>query len=74
MKPEDPSIRRRIIEQLAATVNGCLAELGYFPGTVQKLQQLELENKDLAEKNRKLYHDNLTLIGWLDNAYVNYAP
>lgn len=37
------SIRKKIIEHLATTVNGSLAELGYFPGTLQKLQQLEHE-------------------------------
>ncbi|KAF7290965.1 hypothetical protein HMN09_01275200 [Mycena chlorophos] len=68
--------RGRIIEILAHTANGCLNELGYSPGMIEREQallgenaQLKQHNAVLAERldqyvdeNRKLYEDNSRLI------------
>ncbi|CAL1700414.1 unnamed protein product [Somion occarium] len=56
--------RRLLIAHLATTVNGCLSELGYFPGTVQKLQQLENENLFLREQYNGIFSDNKKLLHW----------
>ncbi|KAK7696313.1 hypothetical protein QCA50_000967 [Cerrena zonata] len=64
------SIHKKIVEQLAATVNGCLAELGYFPGTIQKLQQLENEVVRLRAENDTLFSDNRKLVHWNQAAKV----
>ena len=54
-------MHKRIVEVLAMTVNGCLAELGYFPGTVQKLEQLENEILRLQDEKARMYNDNRLL-------------
>nr|GAT53625.1 predicted protein [Mycena chlorophos] len=68
--------RGRIVEILAHTANGCLNELGYSPGMIEREQallgenaQLKQHNGVLAERldqyvdeNRKLYEDNSRLI------------
>lgn len=60
--PPNPKIRERVVEILATTANGCLNELGYFPGMVQHLKQLEERNKTWQEENVKLYEDNQNLM------------
>ncbi|CAA7259635.1 unnamed protein product [Cyclocybe aegerita] len=54
--------RLKIVEILANTANGCLAELGYFPGMSQKLAELEKRNKTWQSENVQLYQDNQTLL------------
>ena len=58
--------RQKIVEILASTANGCLAELGYFPGMPQKLRELELQNKNWQTENVKLFEDNKRLMGMLN--------
>ncbi|KAK2466074.1 hypothetical protein APHAL10511_001716 [Amanita phalloides] len=60
----DPSpidLRAKIIGILSDTANGCLTELGYFPGLLKKLQELEQTNAHWKKENIKLFHDNQTL-------------
>jgi len=47
-------LRAKIIETLAHTANGCLAELGLTPDLPQRLHEL-------TEQNRLLYNDNVRL-------------
>ncbi|KAJ3486779.1 hypothetical protein NLJ89_g11782 [Agrocybe chaxingu] len=54
--------RLKIVEILANTANGCLAELGYYPGMPQKLAELERLNKKWQNENVQLYQDNQTLL------------
>ena len=63
-------MHKKLIEILAITVNGCLAELGYFPDTVQKLEQLENEILHLQDENIQLHNDNKLLMQWNQAAYV----
>jgi hypothetical protein len=60
--PADPSVRNRIVEVLAHTANGCLAELGYFPGMLPRLQQLEELASKWQQENIQLYEDNGKLV------------
>jgi len=53
--------RSKIVEILSSTANGCLSELGYFPGMTQQLQQTLQANARLETKNTKLYEDNRSL-------------
>ncbi|KAF8969508.1 hypothetical protein BDZ97DRAFT_2072501 [Flammula alnicola] len=55
-------MRQRIVEILAGTANGCLQELGYYPGMPARLQELELRNKTWQSENVKLYEDNKRLL------------
>ncbi|KAF8076481.1 hypothetical protein FPV67DRAFT_419262 [Lyophyllum atratum] len=58
----DPlSLRSRVVEILAGTANGCLTELGYYPGMPQRLQELERENVQWQSENLKLFQDNRSL-------------
>ena len=50
-----------IVSALSSTVNGCMNELGYFPGIVQAFQELQHENNVLREQVRKLHADNVNL-------------
>lgn len=59
--------RQKIIEILASTANGCLAELGYFPGMPHKLKELELQNKNWQTENVKLFEDNKRLMAMLNS-------
>ncbi|KAG6821632.1 hypothetical protein H0H93_000141 [Arthromyces matolae] len=56
-----PTLRSRIVEILAGTANGCLSELGYFPGMPQKLAELERQNAQWQQENVKLFQDNQSL-------------
>jgi hypothetical protein len=49
------------VEILAGTANGCLTELGYFPGMPQRLQELERQNAQWQSENVKLFQDNRSL-------------
>ncbi|KAG5639288.1 hypothetical protein H0H81_004949 [Sphagnurus paluster] len=51
----------RIVEILAGTANGCLTELGYYPGMPQRLQELEIQNARWQSENVKLFQDNRSL-------------
>ena len=59
--------RQKIIEILASTANGCLAELGYFPGMPHKLKELELQNKNWQTENVKLFEDNKRLMAMFNS-------
>ena len=59
--------RQKIVEILARTANGCLAELGYFPGMPHKLKELELQNKNWQTENVKLFEDNKRLMAMLNS-------
>ena len=54
-------LRSKIVELLSATANGCLSELGYFPGMPFQFQQLLETNTLLQNDNKKLFHDNRDL-------------
>ncbi|KAG6873767.1 hypothetical protein C0995_011586 [Termitomyces sp. Mi166 len=58
---EPPSLRSKVIEILAGTANGCLTELGYYPGMPQRLQELERQNAQWQMENVKLFQDNQVL-------------
>ncbi|KAF8812311.1 hypothetical protein BYT27DRAFT_6413630 [Phlegmacium glaucopus] len=67
LPPRPPSntiaqTRQKIVEILAGTANGCLAELGYFPGMPQRLKELEHQNEQWKLENMKLYQDNASLL------------
>lgn len=55
-------MRQKVVEILSGTANGCLQELGYFPGMPIKLQELEARNKNWQKENLKLYEDNKRLV------------
>jgi len=46
---------------VSTTANGCLSELGYFPGMPQRLRQAEECNDKWQNENLKLYQDNRQL-------------
>ncbi|KAF9478175.1 hypothetical protein BDN70DRAFT_65014 [Pholiota conissans] len=54
-------MRSKVVEILADTANGCLQELGYYPGMPAKLQASEARNKAWQTENVKLYEDNVRL-------------
>jgi hypothetical protein len=54
--------RQKVVEILASTANGCLQELGYYPGMPARLQELEARNKNWQNENVKLYEDNKRLV------------
>ncbi|KAK7061988.1 hypothetical protein R3P38DRAFT_2832734 [Favolaschia claudopus] len=47
----------QIIKILAETANGCLSELGYSPGLLEKVRYLEEEDKILRFQNEQLQRD-----------------
>ncbi|KJA29920.1 hypothetical protein HYPSUDRAFT_246213 [Hypholoma sublateritium FD-334 SS-4] len=55
-------MRQKVVEILSGTANGCLQELGYYPGMPIKLQELEARNKNWQKENLKLYEDNKRLV------------
>ncbi len=57
----DTAIRERVVHILSSTLNGCLREMGYFPGILQLLAELRVENANLTERNGKLHIDNVNL-------------
>ncbi|KAK0468423.1 uncharacterized protein EV420DRAFT_1504360 [Desarmillaria tabescens] len=68
--------KNKIIEILAGTANGCLAELGYYPTLHADMQKLRAQNQFLTnclnerdtlisqwqQENRRLWEDNRRLI------------
>jgi hypothetical protein len=54
-------LRSRVVEILAATANGCLTELGYYPGMPQRMVELEQLNAKWQSENVKLFQDNQKL-------------
>lgn len=54
--------RNRVIEVLAGTANGCLSELGYFPGMPQRMAEMEQQNRQWQTENVKLFEDNRRLV------------
>ncbi|KAF8213844.1 hypothetical protein K438DRAFT_988455 [Mycena galopus ATCC 62051] len=60
--------RTKIIEILAGTANGCLHELGYTPGLLEKLRYLEEQGRSLTAANELLVKENETLKGLAQNA------
>jgi hypothetical protein len=54
-------LRNRVVEILSGTANGCLTELGYYPGMPQKMQELETINAQWQQENVKLFQDNRSL-------------
>jgi len=61
----DTGLHDKIVEILSNTANGCLNELGYYPGIAQKLKELETTNKTWQVENVKLYEDNRRLLNTL---------
>ncbi|KAF9058066.1 hypothetical protein BJ165DRAFT_103887 [Panaeolus papilionaceus] len=60
--------RQKIVEILANTANGCLSELGYYPGMTLRMQELEdlcaQQEKDIKRMKadqRRLLEDNYKL-------------
>lgn len=47
---------------LSNTANGCLSELGYYPGMPQELKQLQQANAALQQNNTTLFEDNTALV------------
>ncbi|KAF7352530.1 hypothetical protein MVEN_01218000 [Mycena venus] len=45
----------RVIEILAGTANGCLQELGYTPGLIERIKHLEEASVKLRSTNEQLY-------------------
>lgn len=56
-----PDLRSRVVEILSATANGCLTELGYFPGMPQRMIEIERLNAKWQSENIKLFQDNQKL-------------
>ena len=54
--------RNRVIEVLAGTANGCLSELGYYPGMPQRMAEMEQHNRQWQTENVKLFEDNRRLV------------
>ncbi|KAF8165478.1 hypothetical protein B0H34DRAFT_671312 [Crassisporium funariophilum] len=57
--------RTKIVEIVSGTVNGCLSELGYFPGLALKLKELESINEQYKLENVKLFQDNQRLVSMI---------
>ncbi|KAF9464471.1 hypothetical protein BDZ94DRAFT_496160 [Collybia nuda] len=55
------NLRGRVVEILSKTANGCLTELGYYPGMPQKMRELEQMNAQWQQENVKLFQDNRSL-------------
>lgn len=58
---DSPELRTKIVEILSLTANGCLSELGYYPGIAQQLHEALKANSYLQQANNKLFEDNGTL-------------
>lgn len=54
-------LREKIVQVLSSTVNGCLSELGYYPGIGQQLHEALKANNHLQQANEKLFEDNRAL-------------
>lgn len=55
-------MRQKVVEILSNTANGCLQELGYYPGMSTRLQELEVRNQNWQKENVKLYDNNKHLL------------
>lgn len=51
-------LRSKVINILAGTANGCLSELGYNPGVLQRIAHLEQDIAQHRTDNAKLFEDN----------------
>ena len=58
---DNPELREKIVQVLSSTVNGCLSELGYYPGIGQQLHEALKANNHLQQANDKLFEDNRAL-------------
>ncbi|KAJ3551655.1 hypothetical protein NM688_g4580 [Phlebia brevispora] len=59
--PDIAAAHEAVIKALSSTVNGCMKEMGYFPGMLQLLQDTQHENAVLRDQNVKLHSDNVNL-------------
>jgi hypothetical protein len=55
------AVRAEVVSVIASTTNGCLSELGYFPGMVPTLAAAERDNALLRADNVKMFDDNRAL-------------
>lgn len=53
--------RTKVIEILSRTANGCLQELGYRPGMVHQITELQNRENAFQEENGRLFADNRRL-------------
>lgn len=58
----ESELREKVVQILSNTANGCLNELGYYPGVHHRLKQLEIKNQTWQTENVKLYEDNRRLL------------
>lgn len=58
----DASLRSKVVEILSVTANGCLSELGYYPGMPRRLMEAEKRNTEWQTENVKLFQDNQKLV------------
>ncbi|KAJ7129377.1 hypothetical protein C8R44DRAFT_76600 [Mycena epipterygia] len=56
-----PQTRTKVVEILAANANGCLAELGYTPGLIERVNYLETIVAQLKQQNMELKQQNMEL-------------
>ncbi|KAG9218852.1 hypothetical protein CCMSSC00406_0001034 [Pleurotus cornucopiae] len=54
-------LRPQVTEILSKTANGCLQELGYFPGLLQQYKAAEARAREWQGENIKLFADNRKL-------------
>ncbi len=54
-------MRPQVTEILSKTANGCLQELGYFPGLLQQFKAAEARAREWQGENIKLFADNRKL-------------
>ncbi|KAF4575123.1 hypothetical protein EYR36_006479 [Pleurotus pulmonarius] len=54
-------LRPQVTEILSKTANGCLQELGYFPGLLQQFKAAEARAREWQGENIKLFADNRKL-------------
>lgn len=59
--PHYDAAEEAFVNALSMAVNGCMKEMGYFPGMLQLLQDTRHENAVLREQNVKLHSDNVSL-------------
>lgn len=70
---EDANLRSNIVEILSGTANGCLTELGYYPGMPQNMVNLEQQNAQWQLENVKLFQDNRSLSHALQSEQAAHA-
>jgi chromosome segregation ATPase len=57
----DKLLRSQVVQVLSNTANGCLTELGYFPGILNQLQKLEQLNAQYKTDIANLHANNCRL-------------